>query len=85
MKKSGLIVLGLICILSAAPAGVMAAISANGCCGAPSRGLEWVGPVVGGALLIFGLILFIKGLILGSINIRRSLNRIILAFWISLV
>ncbi len=81
MKKTALIVLGLICILAAGPAGYMAYFKTHGCCGAPSNGFEWVGPAVGGAILILGLVCFIKGLTIGSTNTRRSHIRIFMIFW----
>ncbi len=79
MKKTALIVLGLICILAAAPAGYLLYILTGFSdydAYAPAYGI-----IIGTLLLLFGLVCFIKGLTIGSTNTRRSHIRIFMIFW----
>jgi hypothetical protein len=51
------IVLAIILMLAAVPAGIFLEIGANGCCGAPSTGHEGIGFVLMAALFVAGLAL----------------------------
>lgn len=52
-----LILLGLTALFGAVPAGVLAEIGFNGCCGAPSTGHEGVGYLIGSAMAVLGLVI----------------------------
>ena len=54
-----MVLIGIIAILAAVPAGFTAELSINGCCGASSTGREGLGYAIGALIGIAGIVLIV--------------------------